>query len=541
MNDFLGTRISDYEIEDAKKEFRRKRKHYDEYDFYVYYKDLLSLERKKRRRKELRKVERENQELEEEEFKPCNYISSIYKRNKIKQKNIYDYIDKNDNIYEDLMIHNSFLEKENKEDDISFSFFNESISYSLLRNHNYIDGIPIGVNIENYNLMKKYMIRKSSSIDQSNELNVFGKDYKTGITEEKPMHEINEKSQRDAMQPELPQIFEYMKIQFAEEMKEYSTNVKDRENPYIKLLSYKNKLISQKIEEQKEFTRRINKLFFSKPALLDLYCSKETLYQKRHTEYDYEGEDSDLVEVDTQFFDIKKRIDQTKVPNFIKEDFLKTYEYRNQLFFIRFYKLFKQKDTSPIHDKIGVSEEIKQLYKNYVKLVYGKEKQLNVSELLDLYVPKKKWVQSNITLTNQSSNEEFDSIKKEICLLNNNLKKKNRFSLFCKMMEGNMTIKNPDIFNVEEKKYFTELMNKVKKYNNDDSLKELVNDSLDTDFKIQPYEFSNLLLEKLNLLEKNKDTIHIDTNNEEEEKKDPIVEMKFLQIPSFIYETIFHL
>lgn len=149
MCDFLGTKLTNYKLHDIKKEFSKKRKHYDEYDFYVYYKNLLASEKRKKERKEQKKRKHSNEQEKEDEFKPCHYISSIYKRVKnIERKNIYDYIDEDDNIYEDIVTNRNYGEEHNFTDDITFTFFNENLSYTLLRNNNYIDGIPIGVNIK---------------------------------------------------------------------------------------------------------------------------------------------------------------------------------------------------------------------------------------------------------------------------------------------------------------------------------------------------------------------------------------------------------
>lgn len=145
MANFLGTKISDIDLNEVKKELRKKNKNYDEYDLYVYYKKLVDLEKIKNEKKKKRKrILKED----DEGFKPCNYISSIYNKNKNKiTKNIYDYIDQYDNIYEDIYTNDNFQEQNSYTDNINFTFFNDSISYELLRKHNYIDGIPIGIRI----------------------------------------------------------------------------------------------------------------------------------------------------------------------------------------------------------------------------------------------------------------------------------------------------------------------------------------------------------------------------------------------------------
>lgn len=51
MANFLGTKISDIDLNEVKKELRKKNKNYDEYDLYVYYKKLVDLEKIKNEKK----------------------------------------------------------------------------------------------------------------------------------------------------------------------------------------------------------------------------------------------------------------------------------------------------------------------------------------------------------------------------------------------------------------------------------------------------------------------------------------------------------
>ncbi|GAW82209.1 hypothetical protein, conserved [Plasmodium gonderi] len=310
MSDFfLGTKLTNHDVDEIRKEFREKRKyHGDEYDFYVYYKKVLAEEKKKKEKKEWRK-KRKEKEQRDEEFKPCNYISSIYKTKvDIKKKNIYDYIDEEDSIYQDIVTSAQFDDKIYYPDDITFSLFNESVSYALLRNNNYIDGIPIGVDIKRKN---KFLQKNYSQSDNTNESNphnhvIFpsnrketspspkslppndddnlgthaekkytneskadnekGKDKlkkksieqkKRDESEKDVLFENNYLTTCNQIGPKLPDIFEEIRHQIGKETNSFERH----ENEYIKILSLRDRVISMKMKEEKQFEKLIKESY----------------------------------------------------------------------------------------------------------------------------------------------------------------------------------------------------------------------------------------------------------------------------------------
>ncbi|CRG95070.1 conserved Plasmodium protein, unknown function [Plasmodium gallinaceum] len=297
MCDFLGSKLTKLDIHEVKKELSKKRKHYDDYDVYVYYKSLLELEKSNKSKK--KKIADE-----EEEFKPCNYISSIYKSKRLKKKTIYDYIDKNDSIYDDIVTNINFLEGKNYTDDITLTFFNESLSYTLLRNNNYIDGIPIGVKVkekehlkqssftndDNKNVLCSFhspsvsysssysvstsrlkleenftndLNKKNKSIDKKNEKETYEIKEKLKYERDKNKYMIKEETKniRKEMGPKLPQIFEAVRKSIGNETCNINKNYERYENAYVNILSHRNNMISIKMKEQKEFEKYIKEIY----------------------------------------------------------------------------------------------------------------------------------------------------------------------------------------------------------------------------------------------------------------------------------------
>ncbi|SBT40675.1 conserved Plasmodium protein, unknown function [Plasmodium ovale wallikeri] len=280
MSTFLGTKLTNLDMNEVKLELKKRKKSYDDYDLYVYYKNLLCIEKKKSERKR-KKFVQEGRE-EDAEFEPCNYISSIYRPKKVTKKGLYDYIDDNDNIYEDIVTNELYEDKNNYTDDIRFTFFNESISYSLLRNNDYIDGIPIGINIKmkhNDKREKTYHvsgIRGTSSPGSSHSqpssplLPILPQvcPSEKGDHLEENKNDGNKKNKQNAdiqdarrdIGPKLPDVFELVRKSIISEGQNYQRV----ENDYVHMLSHRNHMISVKTKEQKEFKRLINETYRAK-------------------------------------------------------------------------------------------------------------------------------------------------------------------------------------------------------------------------------------------------------------------------------------
>ncbi|CRH01728.1 conserved Plasmodium protein, unknown function [Plasmodium relictum] len=608
---FLGSRFTKHEIHEAKKELSKKRKHYDDYDVYVYYKNLLELEKKKKNKK---------RKIVEDEFEPCNYISSIYKSKKIKKKTIYDYIDKDDNIYEDIVTNENFGEEKNYSDDINFTFFNESLSYALLRNNNYIDGIPIGVNVkEKNNFMKSIYtnddnknalchfpspsISYSSSCTASsssylkyeekftNDLNLedkgINKKYENEINEKKEeFNKIKDKSKNKyfikkkkknttkEMGPKLPEIFEEIRKNIGNENPNFDKNYKRYENTYVNILSYQNNMISIKMKEQKDFEKQIKEIYKPKSNFEGAFfdeCGNNTgkmqikscILDINFLENEKDIKINDLNKYSNYYFPIEREQkfekshdyyytdsylegdadskDKRLYEKYVRE--IEKVKSKNNLFelcdpflhkqeicaYSNFYdSLYKNSRKNLDNNNIN-SGKVKDLYFHYYKLInLNNDEQANKDELIKIYMPKKNWVHFNNYENNNSSNNIYD-LRRKISF-NNDLKKKNRFILFCKTKENNVKIKN--IFNIKEFEEFNELMKQLKMYDIDFYKKEIINEDLHTNFQIETYDFSKYICEKLNISNvygKNKDP-----------KKTELKNDFFPKIPQFVFEAIFY-
>ncbi|CXJ01453.1 conserved Plasmodium protein, unknown function [Plasmodium berghei] len=329
MANFLGTKISDIDLNEVKKELRKKNKNYDEYDLYVYYKKLVDLEKIKNEKKKKRKrILKED----DEGFKPCNYISSIYNKNKNKiTKNIYDYIDQYDNIYEDIYTNDNFQEQNSYTDNINFTFFNDSISYELLRKHNYIDGIPIGIRIneieyynnsnisnfsKNCNKQTESRYKCESSLQsnkdpnnysQSQDMNYFKTniDLKCEIVEDKEVNLVKHKEKKTyksnfvekkinkcvenkcrEIGPKLPGIFDQVR---KNEIIYKENNNERLQNEYLNILSRRNRIISFKLKEQKEFEKKIKEIYKPKNNFEGAFFDKEKTSIKNITKNEFDA------------------------------------------------------------------------------------------------------------------------------------------------------------------------------------------------------------------------------------------------------------
>ncbi|GAB67702.1 hypothetical protein PCYB_122690 [Plasmodium cynomolgi strain B] len=633
MSDFLGTKLTNHDVNEVRREFRKKRKHnhYDEYDFYVYYKNLLAEERKKKEKRERSKRRKEKEQAEaEDEFKPTNYISSRYKRNEdVVKKGIYDYIDEEDSIYEDIITSANFDDKANYADDLQFSFFNESVSYALLRNNNYIDGIPIGIDMKVGN---KY-IREDAS--NSNNANMAAKQdsvtsmgtsrhvssplgekpnaqVKKNSTEESNNDDVGEgdsSKRRKAIGPKLPTIFEQIRHKIGEQ-----TDITERnENEYINILSSRNRLILLKMEEQKKFEKLIKEIYKPKNNFEGAFYKKKensidqvkkremnrlrkdfllphrrgihdegsidaptqieiTTTGRKQTfgQTDYEDySDSSLENAYTSsarrntnkgyamVLDRKSRQseDSCIIPynNFSididsgEEDAFVLYnpgEYQAEEMLLlrsKFYRtLFRSRCVEKPYNR-ALADEIEDLNMRYAKLINpNMEAKLSKSELLELYVPKKSWVQTGNTLTHdeQVAQNEIYVLKNKINF-NNDLKKKHRFYFYCRMKEGRMNADGSlsrrvdNILSAAERAEFEELMGKLKVYYLDFYNREIANEDVSTNFKIQEYEFEKCVCEKLGI----SDPSAGDQSGAEMEERSIVDD--FLKIPQFVFDAIF--
>lgn len=602
MCDFLGTKLTNYKLHDIKKEFSKKRKHYDEYDFYVYYKNLLASEKRKKERKEQIKRKHSNEQEKEDEFKPCHYISSIYKRVKnIERKNIYDYIDEDDNIYEDIVTNRNYGEEHNFTDDITFTFFNENLSYTLLRNNNYIDGIPIGVNIK----IKKDIQKKQSDNNQiySHIENNENKEINQKKFKNEDGNNCKErKGNNKIIGPQMPHIFEEIRKQMKnEEHHNFSEdNIEHYENKYVSILSYQNYMISIKRKEQKEYDKYIQLTYTPKNNFEGAFYVKnksdikeiknnefkllthDFLHNKMIHNYDVEDCESKYKQNEyrqnkyvqnghhNKFYDEKINDDNKYSNNYVKsEDSIslddKSYDagfgtlkrrekIKEDTHFVLYKKnsLIKEQDIytyykkyyESLFAKINIdkthknknSENFKEIYVLYNKLLnLNKDETLTPNELINLYVPKKSWIQFN-----NSQNKNTDNMTNQIYELknqinfNNDLKKKNRFYFFCKMNENKNVKNKKNIFSIKEMDEFKGLIKKFKTYNPEFYVNEIINEDLNTNFQICDYEFSKVLCEKLNI--KNKD--HKDNEQNDEKRESKIID-DFLKIPQFVFESIF--
>ncbi|SOV24402.1 conserved Plasmodium protein, unknown function [Plasmodium sp. DRC-Itaito] len=625
MCDFLGTKLTDYKLNDIKKEFNKKTKHYDEYDFYVYYKNLLASERRKKERKEQKKRKYLTEQEKEDEFKPCNYISSIYKRVKnIERKNIYDYIDENDNIYEDIVTNRNYREEHNFTDDITFTFFNENLSYTLLRNNNYIDGIPIGVNVQ----IKKDIQKKQPDNNQIYS-HIENNDEHKEITQKEFKYQGENKyketkGNNKIIGPQMPHIFEEMRKQMKNE--EYHNinqdNIKAYENEYVNILSYQNYMISIKRKEQKEYERYIQLTYIPKNNFEGAFYVKDKndikeiknnefnlltydfLHNKMIDNYDIEyehenkykknkyGQNNKYIEnksnnniydnniydnniYDNNIYDnniYDKKIDDDNIysNNYLKSEESisldnKSYDsdfgsvkrreknkedthfvlYKNNflikeqdiyIYYKKYYEsLFAKINIDKTH-KNKDTEHFKEIYVLYNKLLNLNKDEilLTQNELINLYVPKKSWTQFNSSQNKNTDNMTYQKYElKNQINFNNDLKKKNRFYFFCKMNE-NKNVKIKNILSIKEMDEFKDLIKKLKTYDPEFYINEIINEDLNTNFQICDYEFSKVICEKLNI--KNKDYKDNEKNDEKQESK--IID-DFLKIPQFVFESIF--
>ncbi|SOV81291.1 conserved Plasmodium protein, unknown function [Plasmodium sp. gorilla clade G3] len=611
MCDFLGTKLTNYKLNDIKKEFSKKTKHYDEYDFYVYYKNLLASEKRKKERKEQKKRKHSNEQEKDDEFKPCHYISSIYKRVKnMERKNIYDYIDENDNIYEDIVTNRNYREEHNFTDDITFTFFNENLSYTLLRNNNYIDGIPIGVNVK----IKKDIQKKQSDNNQINS-HIENNEHEE-ISQKKFKNEDEKKCKErkgnnKIIGPQMPHIFEEIRKQMKNEEHHNinEDNIERYENEYVNILSYQNYMISIKRKEQKEYEKYIQLTYIPKNNFEGAFYVKDKsdikeiknnefkllthdfLHNKMIDNYDIEDNESKYKQnkygqiiyveniyhnniYDNNIYDndiYDKKIDDDNIysNNYLKSEesiSLDKESYDNDFSTVKrkeknkedthfvLYKknsLIKEQDIYMYYKKyyeslcenINIhkthkkkdSENFKEIYVLYNKLLnLNKDEILTPNELINLYVPKKSWIQFNNSQnknTHNMTNQKYE-LKNQINF-NNDLKKKNRFYFFCKMNE-NKNVKIKNIFSIKEMDEFKDLIKKFKSYNPEFYINEIINEDLNTNFQICDYEFSKVLCEKLNI--KNKDYKDNEQNDEKQQSK--IID-DFLKIPQFVFESIF--
>ncbi|SBT80060.1 conserved Plasmodium protein, unknown function [Plasmodium malariae] len=650
MSDFLGTRITNLDVSEIRKEFSKKRKHFDEYDFYVFYKNLVASDKKRKGKRSKKSGDKE------EEFKPCNYVSSIYKSKKVVKKSIYDYIDDEDNIYEDIVTNENFADDKNFTDNISFTFFNESISYTLLRNNNYIDGIPIGVDLKIKNNNKK----ESSSRSEEKNLSQHLTDLSSAATprgkydippryiyknkeediENKgslpsvrycndKLSKTNENGQelrkkentiggnikmvqkaqnaRKEIGPKLPDIFEEIRKNIGNDNND---NNERNENEYINILSYKNHIILIKMKEQREFEKRIKELYVPKNNFEGAFFQNNanSIYQKKKKEvsslcndfskntgghrnlemgsisgkgsffsadrgdkkmFSHVPDDSysdSSVENVYASWQHKKLYDEctsaveagggrggsgvhsrsssgdssrrsmqiTRAFPFVMCDpsFLHENEMHICYKLYHFFFYSKKKDRKNGGESYRNVEELKDLYIRYSKLIrINNEDVLSKNELINLYVPKKNWVQANNSeIGDENCKNEIYVLKNRINF-NNDLKKKNRFCFFCKMKENKIRVKN--IFSSKEREEFTELMNKFKIFYLDFYTDQIINEDLNTNFQIYNYEFSKCVYDKLNISNVYKGNANL------EKDSTPILCDSFLNIPQFIFESIF--
>ncbi|CAD2098648.1 hypothetical protein YYG_03092 [Plasmodium vinckei petteri] len=690
MANFLGTKVSDINLNEVKEELRKKNKNYDEYDLYVYYKKLVELEKIKNEKKKKRK--RILREEDDGGFKPCNYISSIYNKNKKKiTKNIYDYIDQYDNIYEDIYTNDNFQENNSYTDNINFTFFNDSISYNLLRKHNYIDGIPIGLRInekeyynnssishipQNWNKQVESQEKCAFSL-QSNEATNYSQphhmkylktnidvksdnNYKYEVVEPKDVnlvnHEENKTDESNCVEkkinkcvenrgreigPKLPDIFDQVRKHEIIYKENNTENNNGRlQNEYLNILSRRNRIISFKLKEQKEFEKKIKEIykpknnfegaFFDKEKTsiqnitknefdtirinflehksdeyeqhklaiyndikidgdIDSFGRKKKMFgrvdnydnysdssceyihtasdtRKMNKHLEIKDSDQEMEErraITNRRHNISKEKNENMIDNIQygkerdKIDELEgnainlfalydtsNYEKVEVMALLEFYSIFykrksKNKSNDTTNNIISFpnnmnDKRMDEIYRQYSRLTNLQNEELSKKELINLYAPNKNWTHAT---TNNEQNE--NKLEKDIADLKNkinfnDLKKKNRFLFFCKMKENNNIKKNAHIFSKIEYDEFDNLTNMLKIYHLNFYTNNIINDykNINTDMKIQNYEFSKSIYEKLKISDMHKDD---DTSKNHEETLD----MLFFNIPSFFFITLF--
>ncbi|KMZ91323.1 hypothetical protein PVMG_00197 [Plasmodium vivax Mauritania I] len=597
MSDFLGTKLTNHDVSEVRREFRKKRKHshYDEHDFYVYYRNLLAEERKKREKRESSKRRKEKQQAEaEDEFKPCNYLSSRYKRKEdVTKKGLYDYIDEEDSIYEDIITSAHFDDKANyADDDLRFSFFNESVSYALLRNNNYIDGIPIGIDMKVANKYIEEDVPKGSGAETIAKQDCLAsRGTPTHVTpppDEEPNaqggkncaesnHDVilkgDSSKRRNPIGPKLPKIFEQIRHKIEEQ-----THTKERsENAYINILSSRNRLISIKMEEQKAFEKLIKEIYKPKNNFEGAFYKKNqnSIDQVKKREFDRlrkdfllphrrgihdEGSIAKHAQIEMTATGRRQRFGQTDYEDYSDSSLENVYPSsarRNEkkghgmlldrksrqsedrciipysslsidvdsgehqaeemlLLRSKFYRSLFGSTQVGKPDRGALADEIEDLNVRYAKLINpNMEVKLSKSELLELYAPKKSWVQSGRPLTHEEeeAQNEIYVLKNKINF-NNDLKKRHRFYFYCRRAE------------------FEELMGKLKRYYLDFYNREIANEDVNTNFQIQEYQFAKCLYEKLGI----SDPSAGDHSGAEAERS--IVD-DFLKIPQFVFDAIF--
>ncbi|ANQ10222.1 Uncharacterized protein PCOAH_00042400 [Plasmodium coatneyi] len=640
MSDFLGTKLTNHDVNEVRREFRKKRKHNhnDEYDFYVYYKNLLAEERKKREKREKSKRRKEKEQAEaEDQFQPSNYISSRYKRNEdVTRKGIYDYIDEEDSIYDDIITSAHFDEKENYADDLQFSFFNESVSYALLRNNNYIDGIPIGIDMEVLNRYMKEDVSNSNSantIDKQDSPTTMGAGtYVTSplralpTLDEKPNSQVEKNGREESSNndntfegdfskrrkpigPKLPTIFEQIRHKIGEQ-----TNTTERnENEYVNILSSRNRLISIKMEEQKTFEKLIKEIYKPKNNFEGAFYKKNenSIDQVKKREFNRlrkdfllphrrgihdDGSIEERAQIEITTTGRKQTFGQTDYEDYSDSSLENAYtssarRNANKGYAMILDKKSRQREDSctipyssfsvdmdsgeedafvlynPGHhqaeemllqrskyyrtlfgsrnvEKPGSRasiDEMEDLNMRYAKLINpNMEVKLSKNELLELYAPKKSWVQTSNSLTNEEkeAQNEIYVLKNKINF-NNDLKKRYRFYFYCRMKEGkmnadgNLNRRVDNILGAAERAEFEELMGKLKVYYLDFYNREIANEDVNTNFQIQEYEFAKGLCEKLGI----SDPSAGDQSGAEMEKRSIVDD--FFKIPQFVFDAIF--
>ncbi|KMZ85446.1 hypothetical protein PVBG_02132 [Plasmodium vivax Brazil I] len=680
MSDFLGTKLTNHDVSEVRREFRKKRKHshYDEHDFYVYYRNLLAEERKKREKRESSKRRKEKQQAEaEDEFKPCNYLSSRYKRKEdVTKKGLYDYIDEEDSIYEDIITSAHFDDKANyADDDLRFSFFNESVSYALLRNNNYIDGIPIGIDMKVANKYIEEDVPKGSGAETIAKQDCLASRGTPTHVTPPPDEESNAQGgkncaesnhdvilkgdsskRRNPIGPKLPKIFEQIRHKIEEQ-----THTKERsENAYINILSSRNRLISIKMEEQKAFEKLIKEIYKPKNNFEGAFYKKNqnSIDQVKKREFDRlrkdfllphrrgihdEGSIAKHAQIEMTATGRRQTFGQTDYEDYSDSSLENVYPSsarRNEkkghgmlldrksrqsedrciipysslsidvdsgeedafvlynpgehqaeemlLLRSKFYRSLFGSTQVGKPDRGALADEIEDLNVRYAKLINpNMEVKLSKSELLELYAPKKSWVQSGRPLTHEEeeAQNEIYVLKNKINF-NNDLKKRHRFYFYCRVKEGRMDADgrmdaggrtnadgrmdaggrtnadgrmdaggrtnadgrmttdgriNPDgsvsrrvdnILSAPERAEFEELMGKLKRYYLDFYNREIANEDVNTNFQIQEYQFAKCLYEKLGI----SDPSAGDHSGAEAERS--IVD-DFLKIPQFVFDAIF--
>lgn len=315
---FIGTRITKHDVTEAEEALKSQGKDYDEYDLYVCYKRMLEKEKQnsekyevecdetgtKRRRIRINrgssKIIASEENDKEKGFRPCQYISSIYKKYPITNKSVMDYIDKNDSIYEDVIVNPIYQKAEKYANNIYISFANCHVSFKLLRNSGYVEGLPLGINLSRLNILNNscvekynedsYMLEKVKKDKKKNkkrdekekEKGEEEEEMKTTETvsyknkKENTLRKDKTKEERHIIGPQLPDLYEKIRQKYKAKINNDKHSTSKKKNYYIQILAQENKQILEKIKDAEQYEKRLAEFYKPKQNFEGAYFVNTT-------------------------------------------------------------------------------------------------------------------------------------------------------------------------------------------------------------------------------------------------------------------------